>query len=149
MHDVFTAHVQYDDFKGPVAADRSDILSLSTHLVKLGKAQEGERVVGFRFGINENAGREVESHGFVFYLARVTAEDTTLREVRAVEVNMTTAKLLSFFKRFDLVATDQRFNLNGVNVGLGTGRTAALRPFGAAWVAAQGKKGIRRAAAQR
>ncbi|MCO8029006.1 hypothetical protein NI454_03440 [Brevundimonas diminuta] len=45
---TFTAGVQYDDFKGTVAADRSDTLSITKYLVALGKAAPDERVVAFR-----------------------------------------------------------------------------------------------------
>ena len=46
--DTFNAGVQYNDFTGTVAADISDNVALADFLVSLGKAEEGERVVGFR-----------------------------------------------------------------------------------------------------
>ncbi|WP_306002456.1 hypothetical protein [Brevundimonas sp. C43] len=44
---TFTAGVHYDDFKGSVAADVSDKLSISEHLVVMGNPKHDEPVVAF------------------------------------------------------------------------------------------------------
>lgn len=103
----FIASVQYNDFKGTSAADRSDSLRMVDFLVDHGLASNSERVVGYRIIFDGNDGREIENPGIVIYLAEGSADDPTLH-IRAVEVEMTTAKFFSFFKRFDCV-----FTLNG------------------------------------
>jgi hypothetical protein len=103
--DTFNAGVQYNDFKGTVAADISDNVALADYLVSLGKAEKGERVVGFRIASGENRGTPVTEVSLVAYLLRSTELAPAPATVRAVEVSVTPGKALAFFKRFDLVAT--------------------------------------------
>ena len=70
--DTFNAGVQYNDFKGTVAADISDNVALADYLVSLGKAEKGERVIGFRIASGENQGTPVTEVSLVAYLLRST-----------------------------------------------------------------------------
>src|SRR3546814_11225127 len=66
--DTFNACVQYNDFKGTVAADLSANVALADYLVSLGKAGSDERVVGFRIASGENRGTPVTDVSLVAYL---------------------------------------------------------------------------------
>jgi hypothetical protein len=100
---TFTAGVQYNDLKGSVAADRSDNVAIADHLVGLGVAKLGERVVGYRISFNENPGNEI-SPSVVFYLQEGSFDDPAA-VIRAIDIEMSIQKLFSFFKRFDMVMT--------------------------------------------
>jgi hypothetical protein len=100
---TFTAGVQYNDFKGTVAADRSDNKALVDHLHGLGLVEPGERFVGCRLSFNENPGHEVNP-GVVIYLQSGSYDDPSAT-IRAIDVDMAIGQLFAFFKRFDLVMT--------------------------------------------
>src|SRR3546814_15769136 len=68
--DTFNAGVQYNDFKGTVAADISDNVALADYLVSLGQAESDERVVGFRIASGENRATPVTDVSLVAYLLR-------------------------------------------------------------------------------
>lgn len=114
--DTFRAGVQYNDFQGTVAADISDNASLTAYLKNSGKAEEGERVVGFRFGSGENHGSPVTEISLVAYLLRSEQFEETPKAVRAVEVIMPPNEVLAFFKRFDLVAVRKGVDLTNAQV---------------------------------
>ena len=103
--DTFSAGVQYNDFKGTVAADISDNVALADFLVSLGKAEQDERVVGFRIASGENRGTPVGEVSLVAYLLRSVEFEPKPAAVRAVEVRISPGEALAFFKRFDLVVT--------------------------------------------
>ena len=112
---TFQAGVQYNDFKGSVAADQSDETRLLSYLKDKKLILEGETLVAFRIVFNENHGREITQPGIVAYLSNagpVSAGDI----VRAIDVDMSTAKLFSFLKRFDLVLTSKDVDLSDVIV---------------------------------
>jgi len=112
----FQAGVQYDDFKGSVAADIADNISIAEFLKKKDIARENERVVGYRVCFSENDGAEKDNPGIVVYLSNSDNFEAKPKIVRAVEVDVTIAKLLSFFKRFDLVMTKKSMNFDDVSV---------------------------------
>lgn len=114
--DTFKAGVQYNDFKGTVAADISDNVALSDYLVSLGKAESDERVVAFRIVSSENQGTPVADVSLLAYLLRSTDFEPTPAEVRAVDVRVTPNQALSFFKRFDLVAGHRGVDLSNTRV---------------------------------
>lgn len=112
---IFKAGVQYNDFKGTVAADRADNIAMRDFLLEEGIAEDSERVIGYRLVFGGNHGAEIESPGVVIYLQKGSYDDPS-PVVRAVDVSMTTAKFFSFFKRFDLVMTQKDLPLEGVEV---------------------------------
>lgn len=100
---TFTASVQYNDFQGSVAADKADSKSFLKHLVDKGIAEKGEIISGFRFGFTGNDGRSVETITLVVYLFETEEFVKKPKKLRAIELELPTAELFSFFKRFDLV----------------------------------------------
>src|SRR3546814_14181109 len=125
--DTFNAGVQYNDFKGTVAADISDNVALADYLVSLGKAESDERVVGFRIASGENRGTPVTDVSLVAYLLRSADFEPAPAAVRAVEVRVTPGEALAFFKRFDLVATRRGVDFSGPHVDGTHYRSAGLR----------------------
>ena len=113
---TFNAGVQYDDFKGTVAADISDNVGLTNFLVSRGKAEENERVVGFRIASGENRGTPVTEVSLVAYLLRSAEFEPAPTAVRAVEVYLTPGEALAFFKRFDLVAMQRGVDFTNTQV---------------------------------
>ena len=111
---IFSASVQYDDFKGSVAADSSDNKALLDHLNQLDLVQPGERVVGCRFSFNENPGHQ-PNPSIIVYL-RAGTHDDPAATIRAIEVDMRVAELFTFFKRFDLVMTIDGNTFDGVEI---------------------------------
>lgn len=114
--DIFNAGVQYNDFKGTVAADVSDNVALSNHLISLGQAQSDERVVAFRIASGENQGVPVTDVSLVAYLLRSPNFEPAPTDVRAVEIRITPGEALAFFKRFDLVATRKGVDLSNTKI---------------------------------
>ncbi|WP_347092617.1 hypothetical protein [Sphingomonas parapaucimobilis] len=114
--DTFSAGVQYDDFKGTIAADISDHVGLANYLRSVGAANTGDRVIAFRIGSNENRGVDVSDVSLVAYLLDSDEFEASPQSVRAVEVSITPGKALSFFKRFDLVATQRGVDLSQTTV---------------------------------
>ncbi len=110
----FEASVQHNDFKGSVAADRSDTESMKEYLVGLAHAMDDEVVVGYRISFNENQGKEYDP-GVLIYLQNGGVGNPN-RTIRAVDIQMSAPKLFSFFKRFDLVLMRDGLDLSNVKV---------------------------------
>ncbi|RYE66564.1 MAG: hypothetical protein EOP17_11030 [Rhizobiaceae bacterium] len=114
--DTFTAGVQYNDFKGTVAADISDNLSITEHLASLGKVKNDERVVAFRITSSGVRGTQVTGVSLVAYLSNSKKFEPTPEFVRAVEIRVTPGEALAFFKRFDLVAKRDNVDLTATRI---------------------------------
>ncbi|MFY1713314.1 hypothetical protein [Tritonibacter mobilis] len=110
----FIASVQYNDFKGTVAADRSDTESMADYLVGAGHAADDERVIGYRISFNGNHGEEYQP-GILVYLQKGSFDDPE-KVVRAVDIEMTGPKFFSFFKRFSLVLMEDGLDLSDVAI---------------------------------
>ncbi len=102
---TFQAAVQYDDFRGEVACDRSDHKNLRDILAARDLVNDDEYVMGFRMGASGLTGEAIAEVSMVIYLADQPFEQG-LTAIRAVEIIMPPADALSYFKRFDLVATN-------------------------------------------
>ena len=113
---TFTAGVQYDDFKGSIAADVSDNLSISKHLVAMGKARQDERVVAFRISSSGISGKPVTDLSLVAYLTDAKAFEPAPKTLRAVDITISPGEALAFFKRFDLVAQRSGLDLSATEV---------------------------------
>src|SRR3546814_8178689 len=113
--DTFNAGVQYNDFKGTVAADISDNVALADYLVSLGKAESDERVVGFRIASGENRGTPVTDVSLVAYLLRSAEFEPAPAAMRAVEVRVTPGEALAFFKRFARRSAERRVGTEWVS----------------------------------
>lgn len=110
----FVASVQYNDFKGSVAADRSDTESMKEYLVEQGHATNDERVIGYRISFNGNHGNEYEP-GVLIYLQKGSFDEPD-KIIRAVHIIMSGPKFFSFFKRFSLVLMKDGLDLSNVTV---------------------------------
>ncbi len=110
----FVASVQYNDFKGSVAADRSDTNSMHDYLVASGHATGDERVIGYRISFFGNHGNEYEPRVLV-YLQKGTFDNPD-EVVRAVHIEMSGPLFYSFFKRFDMVMMQDGIDLSNVKV---------------------------------
>lgn len=113
---TFTASVQYDDFKGAVAADVSDNVAISDYLSSLGKATRDERVIAFRISSGENRGTPVTEVSLVVYLSASKEFEPSPKALRAVEIRVSPGEALAFFKRFDLVAHRGKLDLSMTQV---------------------------------
>lgn len=109
---IFDAGVQYDDYKGTVAADRADNKSFLEYLKQNGVAKDDELLVGWRFGFGGNDGQKVAISNIVVYLHEGVGYVEKPQHVRAVEIDLPLAELFSFFKRFDLVMTKSDVGLD-------------------------------------
>lgn len=74
-----------------------------------------DQIVGYRVCFGGNHGKEVECPGVVIYLVK-NSFDEPIEGIRAVEIDMTGAKLFSFFKRFDCVFTQKGKSFEGIEV---------------------------------
>lgn len=110
----FVASVQYNDFKGTVAADSSDTESIKRYLVECGHATDDESVIGYRIAFNGNHGKEYEP-GVLIYLQKGSFDDPD-KVIRAVDIEMSGPKFFSFFKRFSLVLMRDGLDLSNVTV---------------------------------
>lgn len=110
----FIASVQYDDFKGTVAADQSDTESMKKYLLEQDQATNDERVIGYRISFNGNHGNEYEPRVLI-YLQKGSF-DAPDKIIRAVDIEMSGPKFFSFFKRFSLVLMQDRLDLSNVTV---------------------------------
>ncbi|WP_424987989.1 hypothetical protein [Microbulbifer sp. S227A] len=108
----FIAGVQYDDYRGTVAADKSDTEGFRQHLLDKGLATEEEYVAGYRVTMGENHGDEITIIGVVVYLHR----GDELKRFRAIEIEMKIAVFLKFFKRFSMVLMKSSLDFSGVQV---------------------------------
>ena len=113
---IFEAETKYSDFTGSVAADRGDDKSFIQHLKNIGQANENEQLAGYRIVFNDNSGREMGKPGLVAYLYEADEHTTNPNAIRAIDINMPTAMLFSFFKSFDLVMTIKGMDLDDVLV---------------------------------
>ena len=100
----FVANVQYNDYRGSAAADRSDTEAFEEYLRGVGLSQEGEYLEAVRVTIGENHGMEVNRFGVTAYLS-AAGEVGDPRALRVVEVDISVQLYLKFFKRFVVVLT--------------------------------------------
>ncbi|TCP30677.1 hypothetical protein [Sphingomonas sp. BK235] len=113
---TFVAGVQYDDFKGSVAADEADNNDLLDYLRQLGLAREGERLAGIRISSSSIWPEDVEDVAMVGYFYEASRFEERPLQVRAAECRISPSKLLSFYKRFDLVMVRRDMDLAGTKV---------------------------------
>ncbi|WP_312283933.1 hypothetical protein [Candidatus Igneacidithiobacillus taiwanensis] len=116
----FQATVQYNDFKGSAAADRTDQDDINNWLEKNGLKRDGEFLLGISFFAGENYGEHKEIS--VEFLFATQGEHNSVKEmieahngpvfVRRVTTDMPIAQFLGLFKRFS-VSLSPRGMLDG------------------------------------
>ncbi len=113
---TFEASVQYNDYRGTVALDRSDSLRLSDEFVSRKLISDGEVIVAVRLSMAENHGNEVDSVGVIVYVHEANGYVARPNEVRAVETEMRWSQCFSYFKRFDLVFSSGDRDLSSTQI---------------------------------
>ncbi|QDY69325.1 hypothetical protein [Qingshengfaniella alkalisoli] len=96
--------VKYFDFRGETASDIADSDNLLSYLRGAGIAQDHEHLAGFRVSY-QGPYREGGFAVLVYLYTddQLDADMKTLRNVRAVDVEMTANRFFQSFKRFDLL----------------------------------------------
>lgn len=111
----FTASVQYNDFVGTAAADRSDQADLINDLRHANKANQDEHIAGYRIACGSGNQPQVKSVDLVVYL-RKGDYDPQPKKLRAVRHTMPIEKFFSYFKRFEIVLMQKEVSFSGVQV---------------------------------
>jgi hypothetical protein len=109
--ETFVAGVQYDDFKGSVAADRADMGGATTFLEKRGSLRAGEFLVGIEAYVGTStvpAGQPVTVSA-KFLLAMASTAEAAFEQLRQAPLRVRTVSFelppndfFSLFKRFSI-----------------------------------------------
>jgi hypothetical protein len=117
----FSAHVQYDDWKGTAAADDSGDKDIRDFARENGLLGEDEFLVGFEIYLGESLSateRYFSARAFVVEagdhegaVREVTANDPV--EVFARDLTLTPDQFFALFKRFSVTLTQRGLDLEG------------------------------------
>jgi hypothetical protein len=111
----FSAHVQYDDWKGSAAADDADGRAIRKYLRDNGLLGDGEFVVGFELYSGEShfAVRAfiIEAGNYEGAVKEVTQSEPLQTKVR--ELPLSRDQFFDLFKRFNIVLTQKGLDLEG------------------------------------
>lgn len=112
MYETFTASVQYNDFKGTVAADGHDSKPLFKYLEEQGLLKPNEHLIGISVYSGETFGNSKVTIGLNAY---VSASSLTYDELEAalhgtpndqllrkIDLTITPDQFFAFFKRFEI-----------------------------------------------
>lgn len=110
----FSAHVQYDDWKGTAAADDADARAIRQYLRENGFLSDGEFLVGFEIYSGEShfAARAFileagDYEGAVKEITQREPVDTIIRELP-----LDRDQFFDLFKRFNIVMTQKGLDLD-------------------------------------
>lgn len=113
----FSAHVQYDDWRGTAAADDADAGAMRAFLKQKGLLADDEFLIGFEFysGQNHFAARAfvIEAGNYEGAVKEITAKDPIPTRIR--ELELTSDQFFALFKRFNVVMTQTTLELDGRN----------------------------------
>lgn len=120
----FEASVQYNDFKGTVAADRHDNRSIRTLLVEKKLIDpEKEFIIGIRLWVGETHGAKPPPPTVEALVVPLPEGSTNLEQwlnekddpipVKMIELKLTLEEFFALFKRFEVVLTPQGLGLEG------------------------------------
>ncbi|MDW9583461.1 hypothetical protein GOB17_28100 [Sinorhizobium meliloti] len=117
MSEVFTAGVQYNDWKGTAAADGSDHLSLQTFFRERG-VPDGAFVVAVRAYYMPSAPGKLsvravyaDGDGFDSVNDQIQSADTL--RFKESDIELTFDEFFSLFKRFNIVLSQKGLGLDG------------------------------------
>lgn len=108
---IFKASVQYNDLKGSVAADRSDMGGASKWLTQNGHINEEEYVIGISMYTGENHGVHKDPIFVEFLVSGLKGYENLPEmiqnsgepiQVRKIQVEMNLTDFFAFFKRFEV-----------------------------------------------
>lgn len=120
MDYVFTAGVQYDDWKGSAAADGADKADIHKYLEDNNLINPGEHVVGVELWVGEPDHRTGEPHvGASAFVVKAQGRDSVAPaiaadpfDVRKIDLGTQTLKdFFKLFKRFNVKITAKGLNL--------------------------------------
>lgn len=119
--EYFTAGVQYDDYKGTVAADDADFNSLQKYLDSKKLIKPDEALVGIEVWSGESKDRPITVRAFMFSSNGQTTIDDAIQapgplSVRAIELEMQPDEFFAFFKRFNIYMSSGKGMLDGVEI---------------------------------
>ena len=120
MPEVFTAGVQYGDWKGTVAADEAHE-SLHQFLRNKGVLGEGSYVVAIRFFSGDNFGGKAGNPWIRFVVADGAGHDDIQSQIAAegtlkfkeIDIELSLEEFFALFKRFSIVLTSRDLGLEG------------------------------------
>jgi hypothetical protein len=116
MQQKFSASVQYEDFKGTIAADRADGQRLSGYLKSKNLITDDEFIMAISMSIGENYGIHKDPVYVTFYVKKLGKDQTVPEvieksgdsiELRSINVEMSIADFLSLFKRFEITLSNK------------------------------------------
>ena len=106
---LFKASVQYDDFRGTVAADGADVGGAKKWLTDNGHINEDEYVIGISMSVGENFGVHQDPIYVDFLVSGLKGYNNIPEmiqssgepiQIRKIEVEMNLTDFFSLFKRF-------------------------------------------------
>lgn len=115
MSEVFTAHAQYDDWKGTAAADNLDNLDLQTFFRSKGVPADGYVVAIRASHIPSDQGKlsiraiYADGEGFDSVNDQIRSADTL--QFKELDLDLTFEAFFSLFKRFNVVLADKDLGL--------------------------------------
>lgn len=117
MTEIFNASVQYNDWKGTVAADNSFDKSINDILSDRKLKTDGEILVGVSLRTGENGFVSISAYLIDigdYENAKVYLEENSVPAIRKVCVeNLTAEEFLSLFKRFNVAMSLKGLSLTG------------------------------------
>jgi hypothetical protein len=123
MQDQFRASVQYDDFKGTVAADSSDNGGPEEYLRKKGLMNDDDFVIGIELWAGDHPGAPV-SVKFLLVKGGFDTSQSSLRNTadaiatRRIKAEMSAVDFIGLFKRLNVVMspggmlTDRQYSVD-------------------------------------
>lgn len=117
MSEVFTASVQYNDWKGTSAADDADDVSKLEYFREKG-VPDGAYVVAIRaYYLSIDPGnisvRAVYADGEGFDSVNEQIQSTDTLQFKEIDIEVTLEEFFSLFKRFSVVLTRDGLGLDG------------------------------------
>lgn len=111
MSEKFSAHVQYDDFKGTASADKNDRWQIEEYLKQKNVLRDGDYIVGVEFYSGENHEKIQNSLINVAVILCNSAVSIDVPAyvshgkalpVRKIRFQVTLAEFFGFYKRFSI-----------------------------------------------
>ncbi|WP_037395984.1 hypothetical protein [Sinorhizobium fredii] len=119
MAEVFTAGVQYNDWKGTAAADDADNVSIQTFFRGKGVPQDGFVVAIRAYYLSVSPGnigvRAVYADGDGFDSVNDQIQSTDNPTFKELDIDLTLAEFFGLFKRFNVVLPMKGLGLDGRN----------------------------------
>ncbi|MEO3357224.1 hypothetical protein [Acinetobacter haemolyticus] len=113
MFEVFNAGLQYDDYKGTVACDDTDLKTLKSELRKLFKLDKDSFIIGIKVDANyKGRTSDIDNFSVIIY----TPEDQDYEDkignneevnVKKLSTNISLQDFFKLFKRFQITLSSK------------------------------------------